>query len=69
MKTETDKQGIGRRAFLRGVGASAGAAGAVAAVGAATGPAEAKAADPRDKADAGYRETEHVRRVYDLARF
>lgn len=56
---------FGRRDFLRGVGVGAGAAGVAAAVG--VGGGEAEAAEKKD--DAGYRETEHVRRFYQLARF
>ena len=56
---------MGRRAFLKtaslGVAASAGAA--------VIGGGEAAAAAPPDKKTGGYRETEHVRRVYALARF
>lgn len=63
---ETKAKGLDRRSFLRGVGAGAGAAGVAALV--ATDGAEAAPAEKEHKAG-GYRETEHVRRVYDLARF
>lgn len=67
--TDTSGSGMDRRAFLRG-GLSAGAAGAVVvATAGAAGAATETPAEPRDKPDAHYRETEHVRRVYDLARF
>ncbi len=56
---------MGRRAFLKtaslGVAASAGAA--------VIGGEEAAAAAAPDKKTGGYRETDHVRRVYALARF
>ncbi|MGC2856027.1 hypothetical protein ACM64Y_11180 [Novispirillum sp. DQ9] len=62
--------GLDRRAFLRGVGLGAGAAGAVAALTVAAGPAAAAdALAAPDAAQDGYRETAHVRRYYDLARF
>ncbi len=60
-----DKAAPSRRGFFRIAVLGAGATGALAAVGQATG---AKAAVPT-KAVAGYRETEHVKRVYALARF
>jgi len=55
-----------RRGFLRiaGIGTVAGAAGAVA--GGVVAPAQARETGP---GRVGYRETEHVRRYYDLARF
>lgn len=60
-----DSSRMGRRAFLKtaslGVAASAGAA--------VIGGEEAAAATAPDKKTGGYRETEHVRRVYALARF
>ncbi len=63
--TEQDSGRMGRRAFLKtaslGVAASAGAA--------VIGGEEAAAAAAPDKKTGGYRETEHVRRVYALARF
>ncbi len=56
---------IGRRDFLRGVSVGAGAAGVVVAVGVGGGEAEAAERKP----GSSYRETEHVRRFYQLARF
>jgi hypothetical protein len=60
-----DKAATSRRGFFRIAVRGAGAAGAFAVVAQATG---VKAAAPT-KAAAGYRETEHVKRVYALARF
>ncbi len=56
---------IGRRDFFRKAGIGAGAA-AVAVTASQAGAVEAVA--PQEKS-AGYRETEHVRKFYDLARF
>lgn len=69
MKQEKISKGVDRRAFLRGVGLGAGAAGAVAAMTVAAGPVEAAVEEPSVKGGDGYRETEHVRRYYQLARF
>lgn len=58
---------VSRRSFLRAAGLGAAAAAGAAAGTAATvtvRPAQAKTAP-----SAGYRETEHVRQVYALARF
>jgi hypothetical protein len=63
--TET-KETRSRREFLKTVGVGAGAAGAAAVTGAVEAPAEAAALPD---GNAGYRETEHVKRVYQLARF
>lgn len=65
--TDKTKTTVARRDLFRAAGLGVGALGA-AAVGipAATGEAEAAtAAEP----SAGYRETDHVRRVYELSRF
>jgi len=65
-KPDRKAEGMARRDFIRTVGI-----GAVAGVGAAvvggTDDAEAKAPAPTTKGR--YRETDHVRRVYDLSRF
>lgn len=69
-KTDQNQTGLDRRAFLRGAGTGAGiAAGAAAIVvtGSSASPAQAETAAPTDTA--GYRETAHIRRVYDLAKF
>lgn len=66
--TKEDKPGVSRRGLLRGLGL--GAAGAAAA---GTLVREAEAASTKQAASAprsgGYRESDHVRRVYELARF
>lgn len=64
MTDRNEKVARSRREFLKTIGA--GAAGAVAV----TGAGEAKAVAPSlPDGSAGYRETEHVKRVYELARF
>lgn len=67
MTDRTDRASLPRREFLKMAGLSAGAAGA-AAVALSSTPAQAtdKPADPTK--GAGYRETEHVRQYYELAR-
>ena len=59
---------VGRRDFFRKAGLGAGAAG-VAAVGLSAG--QTKAAEPASGTGkgAGYRETEHVKKFYELSRF
>lgn len=66
MKRKKQTQGVGRRDLLRlaGLGSAAGAAAVV--VGSRR-KAEAAVEDVRK--DSGYRETEHVRTYYDLAKF
>ena len=60
---DKDDKTLSRREFFKTAGLSAGAAGvAVAAAGGSAG-----AAEPVKKNAAGYRETEHVRKYYDLA--
>lgn len=55
-----------RRDFLKlaGLGTLAGAAAAAAGA-----PKTAEAATAKPSADAGYRETEHVKKAYELSRF
>jgi hypothetical protein len=66
MTDRNEKVARSRREFLKTIGVGAGAAGAVAV----TGAGEAKAEAPSlPDGSAGYRETEHVKRVYELARF
>ncbi len=69
MNEDKNKKSISRRGFLRGAGKGAGAAGvaAVALTGASSVRAEVAGDDKRESV--GYRETEHVRRVYELSRF
>ena len=64
--SEKEASAIGRRDFFRKASLGAGAAG-VAAVGLTATQSEASSPDP--KAAAGYRETEHVKKVYELSRF
>ena len=55
-----------RREFLKAAGATGAAAGAAAVVLSGN---KAQAATPDDGKQAGYRETEHVKTYYELARF
>lgn len=64
--SDDDKHNLKRRDFLRGAGLAAGAAAGVAGLSAAPAAADVP---PAEAATGGYRETEHVRRVYDTARF
>jgi hypothetical protein len=65
--TKSEAVSIDRRDFLRKAGLGAGAAGAAAAGLAAS---RAKAAEPgaTSPKSAGYRETDHVKKFYELAR-
>jgi hypothetical protein len=68
MKNGSDKtrqQEADRRGFLKMVGIG----GVVGSVAAATGVAPSEAAEAKPENGSGYRETEHVRRYYELARF
>ena len=65
MKKDTTKPDTDRRGFLKLAGAGVVGTGAVAA--STVVPAEAATAEPKDTK--GYRETEHVRRYYELAKF
>ena len=65
MKTEKGTAKIGRRGFLKQAGVAVGTAG-VAAVVSTQAPAASETADTKST---GYRETEHVRTYYELARF
>ncbi len=67
MTDRSDIIALDRRAFLRGIGLSAGAAGA-AAVGVVATQADAKAKAGATQGT-GYQETEHVRRAYEAAGF
>jgi hypothetical protein len=55
-----------RRAVFRAVGLGVGAAGAAAA---GVRPESAEAAATRSDGSLGYRETDHVKKVYETARF
>ncbi len=65
MKKDKAKAETDRRSFLKLAGAGVVGTGAVAA--STIVPAEAKTDTPAD--GDGYRETEHVRRYYELAKF
>lgn len=69
-RTKTDKEHSGklaRRDLFRVAGLGVGALGAVAAgVAVAAAPAEAASTETTTT---GYRETDHVRKVYELSRF
>ena len=59
---------VGRRDFFRKAGLGAGALGA-AAVGASATESKAAEADHKATGSAGYRETDHVKKFYELAKF
>ena len=65
MKTRKENQQVARRDLLKiaGLGGVAGAAAV------ATSAGKAEAAAKLDTKSSGYRETEHVRTYYDLAKF
>lgn len=65
MKRKREIQEVGRRDMLRLAGLG-GVAGAAAVAGAAGGSRAARAAESKGS---GYRETEHVRTYYELAKF
>ncbi len=66
MTKHNKKSAVGRRDFLRAAGAGAAAAAAVATV---TGAPEAKAAENAEtRKKARYKETEHVKKFYDICR-
>jgi hypothetical protein len=72
MNEDKSKRGISRRGFLRGAGMGAGAAGVVAVAtvaGAGGSSVSAETAGGDKRRSVGYRETEHVRQVYELSRF
>jgi hypothetical protein len=66
--TDTEKTTLARRDFFKFAGLGAGAAGAAAVAIKTAGAAAAEPPDDRLRRS-GYRETEHVKRFYDLARF
>lgn len=65
-ESNNDSKRLARRDFFRKAGA--GTLG-IAAAGFAVGVGPATAASAAAPAHSGYRETDHVRRVYELARF
>jgi hypothetical protein len=70
----SDQPDASRRKFVRSAGLGLGAAGAAAATFGRGGNGDAEAAEPTEaggkaKPKAGYQETDHVRRYYQLARF
>ena len=65
MKEEKEIKSVARRAFMKKAGIGVGAVGAV-AVGLSKTSA---AAAPGTSAKLGYRETEHVKKYYETARF
>ncbi len=67
MSKEKDAAAVGRRDFFRKAGLGAGAAGA-AAVGLSASTAGAATAEASPQG-AGYRETDHVKKFYELAKF
>ncbi len=69
MSEQNKKSKISRRAFIRGAAMGTGAAGVAAAALGTASPVQAKIEDSTGRKEAGYRETEHVRRVYALSRF
>jgi hypothetical protein len=64
MKQDQDRSKTDRRSFLKLAGL-----GTVGTVAAAASTVSATAAESKPKSDSAYRETDHVRRAYDLARF
>jgi hypothetical protein len=68
MSSDGDAKAGGRRQFLKlaSLGAVAGTVAAVAGGGEREGQAQAAEPEPQGR---GYRETAHVRKVYELARF
>ncbi len=69
METKNGARSIDRRSFLKAGGLAVGAVGAASATLAAGKPAKAVTPAKADRKAAGYRETEHVRRFYELAKF
>jgi len=67
MSTKETLKSPGRRAFFRKAGIGVGAAGVV-AVGLSGKSAEAAVKPDKDFKKSAYRETEHVKRFYELAR-
>ncbi len=68
MNENKDVKSAARRAFMKKAGLGAGAVGAV-AIGLPGKTAQAKLATGEAPGRDGYRETEHVKRFYETARF
>ena len=68
MSEEKSLKSPSRRAFFTKAGAGVGAAGVVAVVGLSDKSAQAGVKSENDFKKSAYRETEHVKRYYDLAR-
>ena len=66
MSNSKNPKAIPRREFLKSAGLTTGAVGAAAVLSGV--PAEAAIMPGADKKSAGYRETEHVLKYYELAR-
>lgn len=69
MEAKKGAASIDRRSFLKAGGLAVGAAGAAGAALSAGKPAKAVTPAKAGRKSAGYRETEHVRRFYELAKF
>lgn len=69
MNEQSKDRRISRRTLLRGSVMGAGAAVAATATAGAATPPQEKTEGTTGRKQAGYRETEHVRRVYALSRF
>ena len=67
MNKKEEAGSVGRRDFLRKAGLGAGTAGAV-AVGLSAASAQAKTPEA-GASGAGYQETDHVKKFYELAKF
>lgn len=68
MSKEREVSTASRRSFLKSAGIAAGAAG-VAATAIGSGSEEASATTVKSPTSAGYRETDYVRKVYELSKF
>lgn len=68
MSEKKEATTIGRRDFFRKAGLGAGAVGA-AAVTLSGSPVKAAVEDDKAQKGSGYKETAHVKKYYDLARF
>lgn len=69
MSKQNNNKKISRRTFIRGAALGTGAAGVAAASLGTASAVQAKTDDSTGRKEAGYRETEHVQRVYALSRF